>query len=120
MAASAAAYKVACSVFPLEVGLNLTARQDRQFIAVIGDEDSVTGLLLAGVGHVTEPPDAQRNFLVVDSKTEKAQIAETFNRYTRERKDIGIVLINQHVRRLTPGHGNLRTLLRRSDCLLGC
>lgn len=60
---------------------------------------SVTGLLLAGVGHVTEPPDAQRNFLVVDHKTEKSEIADTFNRFTKERKDIGIILINQHVRK---------------------
>ena len=65
---------------------------------MIGDEDSVTGLLLAGVGHVTQPPDSQRNFLVVDHKTEKSQIAETFNSFTKERKDIGIILINQHVR----------------------
>ena len=65
---------------------------------MIGDEDSVTGLLLAGVGHVTQPPDSQRNFLVVDHKTEKSQIEETFNSFTKERKDIGIILINQHVR----------------------
>ena len=60
-------------------------------------QSSVTGLLLAGVGHVTDPPDAQKNFLVVDSKTEKSLIESTFNRFTKERKDIGIVLINQHV-----------------------
>jgi V-type H+-transporting ATPase subunit F len=59
---------------------------------------SVTGLLLAGVGHVTNPPDAKRNFLVVDSKTEKSEIEDAFNSFTRERKDIGILLINQHVR----------------------
>jgi V-type H+-transporting ATPase subunit F len=58
---------------------------------------SVTGLLLAGVGHVTEPPDAQRNFLVVDHKTETSQIENAFTRFTKERKDIGIILINQHV-----------------------
>ena len=58
---------------------------------------SVTGLLLAGIGHVTEPPDSQRNFLVCDSKTEKSTIVKAFNTFTRERKDIGIVLINQHV-----------------------
>jgi V-type H+-transporting ATPase subunit F len=58
---------------------------------------SVTGLLLAGVGHVTEPPDSQRNFLVVDQKTEKSTIEEAFNKFTKERKDIGIILINQHV-----------------------
>lgn len=55
--------------------------------------------MLAGIGHVTDPPDAQRNFLVCDSKTEKSTIEDTFNRYTKERKDIGIVLINQHVSR---------------------
>ncbi|KJK60386.1 vacuolar ATP synthase F subunit [Aspergillus parasiticus SU-1] len=92
--------------------------KDRQFLAVIGDEDSVTGLLLAGVGvsgfksaiaadvsdgeligfskHVTDPPDSQRNFLVVDSKTETSTIEKTFQNFTQERKDIAIVLINQH------------------------
>ncbi|KEF58848.1 V-type proton ATPase subunit F [Exophiala aquamarina CBS 119918] len=74
-----------------------SAYKDRQFIAVIGDEDSVTGLLLAGIGHVTDPPDAQKNFLVVDGKTEKSLIESTFNSFTKERKDIGIVLINQHI-----------------------
>ncbi|KAK1829006.1 ATPase, V1 complex, subunit F [Podospora conica] len=71
--------------------------KDRQFLAVIGDEDSVTGLLLAGIGHVTAPPDSQKNFLVVDSKTDNATIEEAFEKFTNERKDIGIVLINQHI-----------------------
>ncbi|KAJ5666326.1 H(+)-transporting V1 sector ATPase subunit F [Penicillium maclennaniae] len=71
--------------------------KDRQFLAVIGDEDSVTGLLLAGVGHVTDGPDSQRNFLVVDSKTETSEIEKTFQNFTQERKDIAIVLINQHI-----------------------
>ncbi|KAI5868553.1 vacuolar ATP synthase [Durotheca rogersii] len=71
--------------------------KDRQFLAVIGDEDSVTGLLLAGIGHVTNPPDSQKNFLVVDGKTETAAIEAAFDSFTTQRKDIGIVLINQHV-----------------------
>ncbi|KAL2258092.1 hypothetical protein VTK26DRAFT_8737 [Humicola hyalothermophila] len=71
--------------------------RDRQFLAVIGDEDSVTGLLLAGIGHVTPPPDNQKNFLVVDAKTDNAVIEAAFERFTSERKDIGIVLINQHI-----------------------
>ncbi|KAG9241510.1 V-type proton ATPase subunit F [Calycina marina] len=74
-----------------------SAYKDRQFLAVIGDEDSVTGLLLAGIGHVTAPPDNQKNFLVVDSKTDNAAIEEAFERFTTERKDIGILLINQHI-----------------------
>ncbi|KAF1813153.1 vacuolar ATP synthase subunit F [Eremomyces bilateralis CBS 781.70] len=71
--------------------------KDRQFLAVIGDEDSVTGLLLAGVGHVTQGADAQKNFLVVDAKTESAVIEAAFDRFTQERKDIAILLINQHI-----------------------
>ncbi|KAI1485293.1 vacuolar ATP synthase [Biscogniauxia mediterranea] len=71
--------------------------KDRQFLAVIGDEDSVTGLLLAGIGHVTNPPDSQKNFLVVDNKTDASAIEAAFDSFTTHRKDIGIVLINQHV-----------------------
>lgn len=59
-----------------------TSYKDRNLIAVIGDEvghpvqyglcflrspppqDSITGLLLAGIGHVNEQ---QKNFLVVDA-----------------------------------------------------
>lgn len=48
--------------------------------------------------HVTQPPDAQKNFLVVDAKTETATIEQAFDRYTHDRKDIAILLINQHVR----------------------
>ncbi|KOS17952.1 V-type proton ATPase subunit F [Escovopsis weberi] len=70
--------------------------KDRQFLAVIGDEDSVTGLLLAGIGHVSTGADAQKNFLVVDGKTDTAAIEAAFDKFT-ERKDIGIVLINQHI-----------------------
>jgi V-type H+-transporting ATPase subunit F len=35
---------------------------------------------------------------VVDSKTEKTEIEDAFRSFTSERKDIGILLINQHVR----------------------
>lgn len=54
-------------------------------------------LMLTLGQHVTAPPDAQKNFLVVDSKTDNAAIEEAFDRFTTERKDIGILLINQHV-----------------------
>lgn len=47
--------------------------------------------------HVTNPPDAQRNFLVVDSKTENSEIERAFQSFTQERKDIAVLLINQHV-----------------------
>ena len=53
--------------------------------------------------HVTSPPDAQKNFLVVDAKTDNAAIEAAFDRFTSERKDIAILLINQHVR-CQPSH----------------
>lgn len=49
--------------------------------------------------HVTDPPDSQKNYLVVDHKTETSAIEEAFDSFTQERKDIAILLINQHVRR---------------------
>ncbi|CAI7597052.1 unnamed protein product [Penicillium bialowiezense] len=47
--------------------------------------------------HVTDGPDAQKNFLVVDSTTETSKIEEHFQKFTQERNDIAIVLINQHI-----------------------
>lgn len=73
------------------------AYKDRQFLAVIGDEDSVTGLLLAGIGHVTDDGEKKKNFFVVDGKTENDAIERAFEEYTTTRKDIAVLLINQHV-----------------------
>ncbi|KAI5287858.1 H(+)-transporting V1 sector ATPase subunit F, partial [Ascosphaera acerosa] len=47
--------------------------------------------------HVTDPPDSERNFVVVDDKTETAAIEKAFDDYTQRRADIAIVLINQHI-----------------------
>ncbi|KAG2149712.1 ATPase, V1 complex, subunit F [Suillus cothurnatus] len=71
-----------------------TAFKDRNLIAVIGDEDSITGLLLAGIGHINE--HQRKNFLVVDSKTQVSAIETAFQEFT-QRKDVAIVLINQHI-----------------------
>jgi len=48
--------------------------------------------------HVTDPPDSQKNYLVVDQKTETSAIESAFDSFTSQRKDIAIILINQHVR----------------------
>lgn len=53
---------------------------------------------MKGSQHVTDPPDSQKNFLVVDQKTETSTIEGAFDSFTKQRKDIAIVLINQHVR----------------------
>lgn len=73
---------------------SLTQFKDRNLIAVIGDEDSITGLLLAGVGQINA--QQQKNFLIVDGKTQISAIEAAFQEFT-ERKDIAIVLINQHI-----------------------
>eukprot|EP00605_Chrysophyceae_sp_TOSAG23-4_P000472 GSChrysophyteH1.ASY1.ANO1.531.1 assembled CDS len=64
-----------------------------KLIAVIGDEDTVTGFVLAGVGHRNVEGS---NFLVVKEDTPVPVIEETFNTLTN-RTDVGILLINQHV-----------------------
>ncbi|KAG9124571.1 H(+)-transporting V1 sector ATPase subunit F [Ceratobasidium sp. 392] len=68
--------------------------KDRNLLAVIGDEDSVTGLLLAGIGQVND--DQSKNFMIVDAKTPVDKIEESFQGFT-SRKDVAILLINQHV-----------------------
>eukprot|EP00088_Acartia_fossae_P060774 TRINITY_DN72865_c0_g1_i1.p1 TRINITY_DN72865_c0_g1~~TRINITY_DN72865_c0_g1_i1.p1 ORF type:complete len:122 (-),score=18.47 TRINITY_DN72865_c0_g1_i1:291-656(-) len=70
------------------------AYKGRQLIAVIGDEDTVTGMLLAGVGHVDKKQ--KKNFLLVDNKTTVGQIEEAFLEFTT-RTDIAVLMINQHV-----------------------
>eukprot|EP01033_Poteriospumella_lacustris_P006915 gene6914-4981_t len=62
-----------------------------KLIAVIGDEDTVVGFLLAGVGHRNAEG---QNFLVVSSETEIPVIEEFFRKVTN-RSDVGILLINQ-------------------------
>ena len=64
-----------------------------KLVAVIGDEDTVTGFLLAGVGHRNAEG---ANFLIVKQDTELQQIEEAFQKLT-DRNDIGIILINQHI-----------------------
>ncbi|KAF8898418.1 ATPase, V1 complex, subunit F [Infundibulicybe gibba] len=71
-----------------------TSFKDRNLLAVIGDEDSITGLLLAGIGHNDE--QSKRNFFVVDAKTQISLIEAAFEDFTA-RSDIAILLINQHI-----------------------
>ena len=73
--------------------------KNRQLLAVIGDEDSVTGLLLAGIGQISETDGGEKvkNFFVVDAKTTPEAIEASFDDYTQNRKDIAVLLINQHV-----------------------
>ncbi|AET41117.1 H(+)-transporting V1 sector ATPase subunit F Ecym_7275 [Eremothecium cymbalariae DBVPG len=71
--------------------------EERTLIAVIADEDSITGLLLAGVGQVT-PSTQEKNFFVYkEGITTREQVSEAFEKFCRVRNDIAILLINQHI-----------------------
>eukprot|EP00518_Triparma_eleuthera_P016476 CAMPEP_0197571098 /NCGR_PEP_ID=MMETSP1320-20131121/41781_1 /TAXON_ID=91990 /ORGANISM="Bolidomonas sp., Strain RCC2347" /LENGTH=117 /DNA_ID=CAMNT_0043133581 /DNA_START=481 /DNA_END=834 /DNA_ORIENTATION=- len=64
-----------------------------KLVAVIGDEDTVTGFLLAGCGHRTAE---NQNFLVVDDSTAPDKVESAFKEMSG-RSDVGIILINQHI-----------------------
>ena len=67
--------------------------ENNMLLGIIGDEETVTGFLLAGIG---ERSDNSTNFLKVNSITTNEQIEEFFHGLIT-RKDIGIVLISQDV-----------------------
>ena len=72
----------------------------RTLLAVIADEDTTTGLLLAGVGQIT-PDTQEKNFFVFqEGKTTREEVGEMFDKFTEERNDIAILLINQHIAEL--------------------
>uniref|UniRef100_A0A2R8MRP9 V-type proton ATPase subunit F n=1 Tax=Callithrix jacchus TaxID=9483 RepID=A0A2R8MRP9_CALJA len=92
-----------------------------KLIAVIGDEDTVTGFLLGGIGELNK--NRHPNFLVVEKDTTINEIEDTFrslgsllgsvveakpnehdppldetdSRQFLHRDDIGIILINQYI-----------------------
>ena len=64
-----------------------------KLICVIGDEDTVTGFLLAGCGHRTA---SNTNFLICNDSTSQPDI-ECFFKELTARDDAGIIMINQHI-----------------------
>lgn len=69
----------------------------RNLLAVIGDEDTTTGLLLAGIGQINPDTNEKNFFIYKDDKTTLEEISDKFDEYTTERSDIAILLINQHI-----------------------
>ena len=67
--------------------------ENNMLLGIIGDEETVTGFLLAGIG---ERNENSTNFLKVNSQTTNEQIEEFFETLIK-RKEIGIVLISQDV-----------------------
>ena len=71
----------------------IVRNENNMLLGIIGDEETVTGFLLAGIG---ERSENSTNFLKVNSSTTDQQIEEFFHSLIT-RKDIGIVLISQDV-----------------------
>mmetsp|Transcript_17243 Transcript_17243/g.23822 ORF Transcript_17243/g.23822 Transcript_17243/m.23822 type:complete len:132 (-) Transcript_17243:195-590(-) len=73
---------------------NVARSTEGALISVIADEDTITGLLLAGVGNI----DSRRksNYFVVTPKSTTMEIENAFKDFTH-RNDVAIVLISQFV-----------------------
>lgn len=65
-------------------------------------QDTVTGFLLAGIGHRTAQGS---NFLIVKQDTPLVEVETTFQSLS-QRDDVGIILINQHIA------GDIRHILK--------
>mmetsp|Transcript_317 Transcript_317/g.1071 ORF Transcript_317/g.1071 Transcript_317/m.1071 type:complete len:134 (-) Transcript_317:281-682(-) len=61
-------------------------------IGLIADEDTVTGMLLAGIGHIDG--QGRKNYLCVEAKTHLKDIEEKFHELTT-RRDVSMVFITQ-------------------------
>jgi len=72
-----------------------------KLMAVIGDEDTVTGFLLGGIGELNAKT-RKPNFLIVDKNTKLSDIEETFKAFLA-REDIGIILISQYIAEMIRG-----------------
>lgn len=92
--------------------------QEGSLVAVIADEDTITGFLLAGVGDV----DIRKrsNFLVVDSKTTVRTIEASFKDFTN-REDIAIILISQPIanmiRHVVANHNKVSSIRESPDAV---
>ena len=63
-------------------------------VAVIGDEATVTGFLLTGMGERNKKGEA--NFMIVNKDTSLSQIEVGFSKMLA-REDIGIIMISQNI-----------------------
>jgi V-type H+-transporting ATPase subunit F len=73
---------------------HIRPNENGYYIAVIGDEDTVTGFLLTGIGQMEQ--DGTCSFLVVRPKTTVEEIERAFTEFS-QRDDVAILLINQHI-----------------------
>ena len=65
-------------------------KNNQTLVGIIGDKDTVTGFLLAGIG---QKDQKGQNFLVVDENTKSEEVEEAFKKFT-EQGNISVLLIN--------------------------
>nr|CAH39843.1 V-ATPase subunit F2 [Paramecium tetraurelia] len=79
-------------------------------VSIIGDEDTVTGFLLTGIGE--KNIKGETNFLVVDSKTDPKLIENTFQNFLKH-PNIAVILVTQFV-----AENYLRHIINQYDAIL--
>ena len=80
--------------------------ESRNLIAVVADEDTVTGYLLTGIGERNHK--GETNFIIVDEMTPQKAIEEAFEKLL-SRSDLALILVSQRIadreiRHLISGH----------------
>ena len=65
-----------------------------KLMAVMGDEDTMTGFLLGGIGVLNK--HCQPNFLVMEKDTTISETEDTFRQFLNQ-DDISSILINQYI-----------------------
>uniref|UniRef100_A0A1I8H5W2 Pribosyltran_N domain-containing protein n=2 Tax=Macrostomum lignano TaxID=282301 RepID=A0A1I8H5W2_9PLAT len=78
---------------PTHSVMSLAAARGK-LMAIIGDEDTITGFLLGGIGESDKRKG--NNFFVVDNNTKVHDIEEAFKRLVA-RDDVSIILVVQHI-----------------------
>uniref|UniRef100_A0A0K0EA16 V-type proton ATPase subunit F n=1 Tax=Strongyloides stercoralis TaxID=6248 RepID=A0A0K0EA16_STRER len=71
-----------------------SANPKSRILAVIGDNDTVVGFLLGGIGEINK--SRKENYFIVEKNTTSIEIEEAFNSFV-DRDDIAIIIINQHI-----------------------
>ena len=70
--------------------------RDRHLIAVMGEADLVTGMLLAGCGGSNNSSTQNTNYIINDPQTTSVkQLEEAFRVFTCVRTDIAILIVSQ-------------------------
>lgn len=87
----------------------LKEAESRNLIAVVADEDTVTGYLLTGIGERNHK--GETNFIIVDESTPQKAIEEAFEKLL-SRPDLALILVSQRIadreiRHLISAHINM-------------